>query len=72
MMSKNKDFQLVVGINKYAEAAPFIFFHGDNIKDSKKQDIVSNIKFEAIITSIKNNFLHQRMAIFLNKVLVRV
>ena len=44
-----------------------IYLHINTIGNSDKQDIVTNIEFEAIITSIKNNFFHQRMMIFVNK-----
>ena len=42
--------------------------YGDNIKYSEKQDIVTNMEFEAIIPSIKNDFFHQHMMNFVNKI----
>ena len=42
-MSKDKNSQLVVRSNKDISAASFIYFHGENIKDYDKQDIVRNI-----------------------------
>ena len=44
-----------------------IYLHFYTIGDSEKQDIVTNIECEAIIPSIKNNFFHQRMVDYLNK-----
>ena len=40
--------------------------HGYNIEGYYKQDVVTNMKFESIITSIKRNFFHQRMVDFAN------
>ena len=42
-------------------------FCGGKIQESEKQDIVTNIEFEAIVTSIKKYFFHQRMVDFVNK-----
>ena len=42
--------------------------HGDNIEESYKQDTVSNIEFEAIVTSIKKYLFHQCMVDFVNKI----
>ena len=42
-MSKNIESKLVVGSNKDIADASFLTFHGDNIKESDKQDIVTNI-----------------------------
>ena len=63
-MSKNKEYQLVVGINWNVETASFLIFYGNNIEDSDKQSKVSNTKNEARITSIKRYFFHQRMIHF--------
>ena len=41
--------------------------HGDNNEYYEKQDIVKNIYFKAIFTSTKNNFFHQHMIDFLNR-----
>ena len=54
-MSKNKETQLIV-----------LSLNGNNIGYSDRQDIVSKKSFESIITSIKKNFFHQRMMIFIN------
>ena len=37
------------------------------IEEFYKQDIVTNIKFEVIVPSIKNYFFHQRIVYFLIK-----
>ena len=66
-MSEDKDSKLVVSSNEYSVAASLISLHGDNIEDSDKQGIVTNIEFEAITPSIKNNFFHQHMMDFMNK-----
>ena len=42
-MSRDKYFQLVVSSNEYFAAASLLSFHGDNIKDSYKQYIVTNM-----------------------------
>ena len=44
-----------------------IYFNGNNIEDSDKQDIFPNTQFKAIIPSIKKSFFHQRMMNFVNK-----
>ena len=67
IISKNIEYQLVVGSNEYVAAASLITLHGDNIEEYDKQDIVTNIEFEAILPSIKKHFFHQRMVDFLNK-----
>ena len=41
--------------------------NGNNIEDCDKQDIVTNIEFEAILPSIKNYYFHQCMVDFVNK-----
>ena len=42
-MSKDKDYQFVVIINENVAAESLLSFHGDNIEDYDKQDIVTNI-----------------------------
>ena len=44
-----------------------IALHYDIIEDSHKQEIVTNIEFDAIIPSTTNNFFHQSMVDFVNK-----
>ena len=41
--------------------------HYYNIEDNDKQEIVTNIKLEAIIPSIKNNFFLHHMVDFVNR-----
>ena len=38
---------MFININEYLAAASMISLRIDNIEDSKKQDIVTNIEFEA-------------------------
>ena len=66
-MSKDKYYQLVVSSNEDVASVLFIYLHVDIIVDSDKQYIVTNIEFEAIIPSIKNNFFHQPILFFVNK-----
>ena len=66
-MSKDKYYQLVVSSNEDVASVLFIYLHVDIIVDSDKQYIVTNIEFEAIIPSIKNNLFHQCMVNFLHK-----
>ena len=63
-MSKHKEYQLGVRSDEYVAAALFISLRDNNIEYYDKQGIVSNIEIEAIITSIKKNFFHQRMMDF--------
>ena len=65
---KNKQYKLVISINEYFAAASLLTLHGNNIEYSDKQDIFPNTEFEAIITSVKKNFFHQRMMNFVNKI----
>ena len=58
---------MIVRSNEDFSSASLIYFHGNNTEDSDKQDIVTNTKFEAILTSIKKTFFHQRMVDFVNK-----
>ena len=67
-MSKYKDYQLVVISNEDVADVSLLSLHGENIEDSDKQDIVTNIKLEAIIPSYKRNFFHKLMVDFLNKI----
>ena len=48
-MSKDKYFQLIFRSNEDVSAALLFSLRGNNIEDSDKQDIVTNISFEAII-----------------------
>ena len=52
---------MVVRSNEYVADTLLIYLCGDNIEDTEKHEIVKNIKFEAIIISIKNNFFHHHM-----------
>ena len=56
-----------VGSNEDVAAAPLLNFHGDSIEESDKQDIVTNISFEAIVPSIKKYLFFHRMVDFVNK-----
>ena len=67
IISKIKQYQLVVSSNEGLAAASLLSFHIKNIKDYDIEYIVSKTKFEAIISPIKNNSFHHRMMIFLNK-----
>ena len=42
-MSKDKDYKLVVSSNEDVVAESFLYFRGDDIEDSDKQDMVTNI-----------------------------
>ena len=55
-----------VGSNEYVAAASFLTCHDDKIEESDKQDIVTNIKFDAIVPSIKNQLFNQFMVDFMN------
>ena len=57
---------MVVISNENVATVSLLTLHGNNTKDSDKQDIVSNTQFEEIIPLIKRSFFHQIM-IFLNK-----
>ena len=58
---------MVVDSNEYVAAESSITLHGKNNEDSDKQDMVTNIEFEAIVPSIKKHFFHQHMVDFTNK-----
>ena len=45
-----------------------LYLHDNNIEYPDKQDIVTNIEFEAIIYPIKKFLFHQRMVGFVNKI----
>ena len=66
-MSKDKYYQLVVSINEDVAAKLLISFLGKNIEDSLKK-IVTNIQFEATITSIKKGIFPQHMMNYVNKI----
>ena len=67
IMSKDTDYPLFFIRNEDYEYLSLIYLHGKSNKDSGKQDIVTNIEFEAIVTSIKKNFFHEHMVDFSNK-----
>ena len=66
-MSVDTDYPLVFMVNEDFAAVLLLSLHGNNNEDNEKQDIVTNIEFEAIVTSIKNYFFNQRMVDFVNK-----
>ena len=53
--------------NEDVVSSSLITLHGDNIEESDKQDIVTNIEFEATVPSIKKYFFCQRIIDFVNK-----
>ena len=65
---KKNESPLVIISNEDVSAASLLCFNRDKIEDSYRQDIVSNIIFESIITSIKNNFFNQRTMNTVNKI----
>ena len=67
-MSKNVEFELNIGSNEDVVATSFLTLNDDNIEEYGKQDIVINIEFEFILTSIKRYFFHQWMVGFVNKI----
>ena len=66
-MSKDEYYLLVVNINEYVSDGPLLSLHGNNIKDSVKQDIGTNMEFEAITPPIQRNLFHQCAIYFANK-----
>ena len=46
------EYQLVVVSNEYVSASSFLTLYSENIEECDKQDIVTNIGFEAIVPSI--------------------
>ena len=67
-MSKDRYYKLVVSSNKYVASASLIYLYVNTIGDFDKQEIVTNIEFEAMIPSIKNNLFYQRMVDFFNRI----
>ena len=55
------------GSNEDVASAPLLTLYGEIIEESYKQEIVTNIEFEAIVTSIKKYFFHQHMVYSMNK-----
>ena len=51
-MSECKYSHFLVRGNKDVADVSFIYFYDNNIEDSEKQDIFTNIKFEGMIPSI--------------------
>ena len=66
-MSMGKYSQLVVSSNEDVTAESLLSLHGNNIKDSVKQDIGTNMEFEAITPPIQRNLFHQCAIYFANK-----
>ena len=58
---------MVVKSTKDVASELLVSLHGDNIEYYDKQDMVTNIDFEARIPSIKKNFFHQHMVDIANK-----
>ena len=58
---------MVVNSTKEVASELLVPLHGYNIEYYAKQDIVTNIYFEAIIPSIKKNFFYQHMVDLANK-----
>ena len=50
-MSKNIEYELNVVSNEYVTAASLITLYDNKIEEYEKQDIVTNIEFEAIVPS---------------------
>ena len=48
-------------------SASLLNLHGDKFEEYDKQEIVTNIEFEAIVPSINKYFFNQRMVDFVNK-----
>ena len=66
-ISKNIWSQLNIGSNEDFAASELLTFHVNNIEESEIHDIVTNIKCEAILPSIRKHFFHQRIIGFWNK-----
>ena len=58
---------MVISRTENVEAESFLSLHVNNIEDYEKQEIVINIYFEDIVTSIFIYF-HERMVDFVNKI----
>ena len=54
---KNIESKLVVGSDEGAAAASLLTLYGNNIEEYDKEDIITNIEFEAIVPSIKKYFI---------------
>ena len=50
---------MVVSRNECVTSASLIYWHVENNKKLEKLYIVTNIEFEAIVSSTKNHFFHQ-------------
>ena len=46
---KNVESQFFVGSNEYIVAVSFLTQNGNNIEEYDKQEIITNIEFEAIV-----------------------
>ena len=58
---------MVIVSNEDVAAALLLTLHSANIEETDKQDIVTNISFEAIVSSIIKCFFNQSMVNFLDK-----
>ena len=61
-MSKNIESQSNVGSNEDVAAVSLLTLYVDNIDESDKQDIFTNIKFDKIVSSIEK-YLFQKLII---------
>ena len=59
---------MVVSSNEDVAYVSLLCLNDNNIEDYEKQDIVTNIEFETIISSIKKDLFNQRMVGFVNKI----
>ena len=59
---------MVVDSNEDIAATSLLTLHGKNNEYSDKQDMVTNIEFEAIVPSIKKHLFRQLMVGFSNKI----
>ena len=66
-ISKNIWSQLNIGSNEDVAASELLTFHVNNVEEYENQDIVTNIKFEAISTSIRKHLFHQHIIVFFYK-----
>ena len=66
IISKYRYTPMVTGINEDDESASLIAFHDVNYEESKHNEIVENIYFEAVVPARKDKFYHQRMIDFVN------